>query len=177
MNEAALALGNIFLAEKKSDVEKLCRAALIDEGTLSKFIHLCQCGLLPWNHHIETKDRYPVNRKWTDEDMKRSRLAGSDDAIRAKAKWNQLMIERRLLVGHLFYLPDYSNWQFFYFDNRDLQLEKNHFKNGGRHIHLINHLSLPNGSPEDVLKIFQEENPQFKGSFHIRFHQETRELF
>ena len=63
MNEAALALGNIFLAEKKSDVEKLCRAALIDEGTLSKFIHLCQCGLLPWNgnpplNHCSEKKSY-----------------------------------------------------------------------------------------------------------------------
>lgn len=168
MNESALVIVQIFFAKKKKDVKKICQVAVIDEKTLSQFINLCDSGLLPWHHHIATSDWYQENVDWTTEDYKKSKVAGSDGATRSLAKLDHLMSVRRLLVGHLFYLPDHTNWHFLYFDNRDLMNEQNHFQ-GGQHIHLINHLSWPNRSPEDVLEIFRHEKPKFNGSFHIRF--------
>ncbi|MBI5658174.1 MAG: hypothetical protein HZC43_01195 [Nitrosomonadales bacterium] len=51
----------------------------------------------------------------------------------------QLFRERRVLAAHLFYMPNYRYWHLFYFDNRDTEESKNHWKHGV-HIHYISDL-------------------------------------
>ena len=85
-------------------------------------------------------------------------------------KWYQLLRDRRYLVDHLFYSPIHPNWQFFYFDNRDLNSYDNHFKQGA-HVHLINYLWTQH-SHETVWKTFNDGHPKMKGAAHIRFYRE-----
>ncbi|MFM0224140.1 hypothetical protein [Paraburkholderia dipogonis] len=174
-NEARQAITDIFEAAKLSEIKKICKNATITEDAFSDFVMLCDAGILPWVHHISWRDFLPPNLAWTDEDSKR--LGNIDngpltrEATKAMRKWYQLLNERRYLVGHVFYLRDHSNWQFFYFDNRDLWAYANHFK-GGPHIHLINHL-WPNRTLEGVWNEFREGNPEMNGAEHIRFHREN----
>lgn len=168
VNKAALAIVKILFAKTKKDVEKICDETVMDAATLSEFIELCDSERLPWNYLYLSHDFYPKGASWTDKDYEKSKIVGSAEAAKASAKLEQLFNERRLLVGHLFYFPDYSNWHLFYFDNRDLKSEANHFY-GGQHIHLINYLSMPNLHPEAVVDVFKAEKPKLKGAFHIRF--------
>jgi len=78
-----------------------------------------------------------------------------------------VVYEARYLFGHIFYLPDLLNWQFFYFDSRDVWQYKNHYKRGP-HLHLINHL-WPNHKAKSVWKEFNDGNPVMKGAEPIRF--------
>lgn len=165
----------ILLANKRSDLSKLCKATVITEDALSALISACDAGQLPWRHQISYRDFLPPNLRYTDED---SQALGHTTvgplarvAMKAWRKWHQLLQDRRYLVGHMFYTADHSNWHFFYFDNRDLTPFENHFKAGGPHIHLINFL-WPGHTCESLWKFFKEGNPKMSGAEHIRFHRE-----
>jgi hypothetical protein len=168
---ATQAIEDLLNAKKLSDVRKICKGAMITQTAFVDFIEACDSRRLPpWIHHISYRDFLP-KWQWTDEDAKKigNINNGPLTKIQTKAmqKWYQLLSERRYLVGHIFYLPDHSNWQFFYFDNRDVWQYKNHFKRGP-HIHLINHL-WPNHTAESIWKEFNDGNPDMKGAEHIRF--------
>ncbi|KPD19631.1 hypothetical protein ADM96_04035 [Burkholderia sp. ST111] len=176
-NVARQAIADILNATKLSEIKKICKRATITEDVFADFVMSCDAGILPWVHHISWRDFLPQNLVWTDEDSKR--LGDIDNgpltrgATKAMRKWYQLLSERRYLVGHVFYLRDHSNWQFFYFDNRDLWAYANHFK-GGPHIHLINHL-WSNRTLEGVWDEFRNGNPEMTGAEHIRFRREKSE--
>jgi hypothetical protein len=168
---AMQAIDDLLNAKKLSEVKKICKRAVITQTAFADFVMACDSGLLrPWIHHISYRDFLP-NWQWTEEYARKigNIDVGPPTEVQTKAirKWYQLLSERRFLVGHIFYLPDHSNWQFFYFDNRDVWQYKNHFK-GGPHIHLINHL-WPNRTAESVWKEFKDGNPDMKGAEHVRF--------
>ena len=122
-NAARQAIADILGATKLREIKKTCKNATITEDAFADFVMSCDAGTLPWVHHISWRDFLPPNLVWSDEDSKRLGNINNGpltrEATKAMRKWYQLLNERRYLVGHVFYLQDYSNWQFFYFDNRD----------------------------------------------------------
>lgn len=97
---------------------------VITQTAFADFVMACDSGRLrPWIHHISYRDFRP-NWQWTDEDAKRIGNINDGPLTEAQTgamrKWYQLLSDRRFLVGHIFYLPDHSNRQFVYFDNRDV---------------------------------------------------------
>jgi hypothetical protein len=53
-------------------------------------------------------------------------------------KMFQLFEERQYLVGHMFYTADLHEWDFFCFDQPDVEQQKrNHWKKGS-HVHFLN---------------------------------------
>jgi hypothetical protein len=168
----------ILTTNKRSDLSKLCKSTIISEDAFEALISACDAGQLPWHHQISYRDFLPQHLKYTDEDSKAlgHSIVGplTSKAMRAWRKWNQLLNDRRYLVGHIFYTADHSNWHFFYFDNRDLTPYENHFKIGGPHIHLINFL-WPAHTCESLWNFFKNGNPKMKGAEHIRFHREHPE--
>ncbi|MBB5445143.1 MULTISPECIES: hypothetical protein [unclassified Paraburkholderia] len=58
----------ILLANKRSDLSKLCKATVITEDALGALISACDAGRLPWRHQISYCDFLPPNLKYTDED-------------------------------------------------------------------------------------------------------------
>ncbi|WCE93552.1 hypothetical protein [Acidithiobacillus ferriphilus] len=168
------AILRIVTATNKGELKKLCKRTIITENAFAEFIRVCQAPVLPWTHAISYRDILPKNWELTPEDssaMPDLSIGPPDkDKTRAMKKWLQMLHDRRYLVGHLFYSRDHRNWQFFYFDNRDLNPYDNHFKHGA-HVHLINYL-WPEHTPESILKKFMEGNPKMKGAMHIRFYRQ-----
>jgi hypothetical protein len=98
-------------------------------------------------------------------EAKKGRLEGK--AKKAFGKIPQIFSTRRLLVGHMFYTTDHSNWHFIYFDQRDTDHRSPHWKHGS-HLHMINHL-WPQHTAVSLWKWFNSGNVQLSGAIHIRF--------
>jgi hypothetical protein len=95
------------------------------------------------------------------------------DAQKAVTKIFQMFRERRYLVGHLFYVPGGSEWHFFQFDQRDLETEDNHWKQGA-HIHFLNWL-WPNYDAQTLWTNFTSGKAKLNDSLHIRYFDEARQ--
>ena len=164
-------LTKIFFIDKMKDLKKHCRDATIDRSVFAQFVLACQAGILPWRHRISYRDFVPEDVRPTDADLHALPTNGvgrlSKEASRTVRKFSTLIQVRRYLVGHIFYSDDAADWHFFYFDQRDINDDKNHWI-GGSHIHLINHL-WPNQTAQQVWDHFRSGNVQMRGSLHIRF--------
>jgi len=82
-------------------------------------------------------------------------------------KIGQIFKDRRYLVGHIFYVPDLSEWHFFQFDQRDLEDGKNHWKEGA-HIHFLNWL-WPNYDAQTLWMNFTSGKDNLNDSLHISY--------
>ncbi|MCL4669756.1 hypothetical protein [Burkholderia pseudomallei] len=176
MNETGIIddILKIVTATKMSELNKLCRRTVITERAFGEFIRVCDAHVLPWLHVMSWRDFLPEKLQFTSEDSSNMPYLDIGPPRRGQAKamrkWYQFLDDRRFLVGHMFYSPFHHNWQFFYFDNRDLNPHHNHFKHGA-HVHLINHL-WPGHTYESIWQTFNDGNPGMKGALHIRYHRE-----
>jgi hypothetical protein len=168
------ALLDIVNARRKGDLRKLCRLATITDDAFANFILSAELGLLPWAHSISAHDFISPELHPSEEELRavvKSRVGTAEGkAAKALSKFGQMFKQRRLLVGHMFYNEDLTNWHFFYFDQRDLDVRNNHWEHGS-HIHLINHL-WPDELAGDVWSNFNSGNVQMTGSLHIQFERD-----
>jgi hypothetical protein len=89
-------------------------------------------------------------------------------------KIGQIFKDRRYLVGHIFYIPDLSEWHFFQFDQRDLEHERgNHWKEGP-HVHFLNWL-WPNYDAKTLWENFSSGKAKLTDSLHVRYFDSARE--
>lgn len=135
---------------------------------------------MPFRHRIYTRDYVPEHLEPSEKE--RGALADSGvgplkgDALTMVKKIGQLFQGRRFLVGHLFDIPDSSQWHFLYCDQRDLQDNQNHWKEGA-HVHLINWLLRPQADAAEALWLeftTGNEPPRLRGALHIRFAADRR---
>ena len=165
----------VTTAKNKNDLGKLCKNTVITQDAFAEFIRVYQAKVLPWNHLISYRDFLPKYLEFTLKDSSNfpdlSIGPPEKEQVKTMMKWYQLLRDRRYLVGHMFYSPDHRNWQFFYFDNRDLNRYDNHYK-CGPHVHLINYL-WPEHTPATIWKKFTDGNPNMKGAVHIQFSRVT----
>lgn len=86
---------------------------------------------------------------------------------KAVSKIFQLMTERKLLAVHLFYTPSKKYWHMFYFNQRDVDLYKNHWTHGP-HVHYSNDTFTK--MPLNIIwGNACSEKPSFPNSLHIRY--------
>jgi hypothetical protein len=166
------ALTTILSAEKTSDLTNHCRTTTLYGTDLTNLVFAAEIGLIAFRHRIHHREFVPKDIQLRDTDL--STMAGAKpgpmDKVTAKAfgRVDQIFEKRRLLTGHLFFLPDLSNWTLFYFDQRDTSKHDNHWQHGS-HVHVIRHL-WPNWSAESVWKQFTSgSNPEMSGALHVRF--------
>jgi hypothetical protein len=79
----------------------------------------------------------------------------------------QLYRERRVLAAHLFFTPNYRYWHLFYFDNRDTEESKNHWKYGA-HIHYISDV-WPKLSLQEAWAQVKSGHLAFPSKAHLRY--------
>jgi len=161
----------IFAFDKKKDLEKHCKDTTIHQADFVAFIWACEDNKLPWKHQILSRSFAPKHLEPTKEDFL-ALFANGVGELKGKAakvvkKTQQLFVDRRYLVGHIFYNHDFSNWHFLYFDQRDFEAFGNHWEHGP-HIHLLNHL-WPNLDGQILWESFSSGNVKLNGSLHIRF--------
>lgn len=167
----------LFTFDKKRELEKYCRDFVIDSDVFVDFILACEMGRLPLRHQIHYRDHVPEHLHLTDQDT--AALAanpvgllqpGAQKAIR---KIGQMFKDRRYLVGHIFYVPDLTEWHFFQFDQRDLEDERgNHWKEGA-HIHFLNWL-WPNYDAKTLWENFTSGKAKMNDSLHVRYLDQDR---
>jgi hypothetical protein len=91
----------------------------------------------------------------------------SRGARKFTSKLFQLFREQRTLAAHLFYTPDHRYWHLFYFDNRDTEKQRNHWKHGP-HIHFVSDL-WPELSFEVAWAQVLAGNLAFPNKLHLRY--------
>ena len=162
---------DLFTFEKKSDLTRHCRTVTIAKSDLASLIFATMSGRLPWEHRAHHRQFVPDHLDLTEDDRAAMATNGvgplGPTAKKAANKIGAIFDERRLLSGHIFFNSDFSDWHFFYFDQRDMARRKNHW-DGGAHIHFINKL-WPNRTAQSVWEEFCMGNPQMRGALHIRF--------
>jgi hypothetical protein len=162
----------LFTFDKKRELERYCREVVIYGSDFAAFIFACDSGRLPFLHRIHCGDHVPERLNPTDKDL--AALAGNGvgplqpGAQKTMRKIFQLFRDRRYLVGHIFYVPDLSEWHFFQFDQRDTEDERaNHWKEGA-HIHFLNWL-WPNYDAETLWANFTSGKAKMNDSLHLRY--------
>jgi hypothetical protein len=166
----------IFQLTSKKELVHHCKSLVIHKNDFATIIIAAEQGKFSLKHKIHNKDIVPKhlypNQNELDSLSKRtpgSPLTG--DARKLFRKLNQMIENRRYIVGHLFFNEDLSRWHLFYFDQRDATKRRNHWKFGS-HLHLINYL-WPNYSANMIWNEFTTGNPKLKDSIHIRFMLES----
>lgn len=173
MSESSLkGLLKIFDFEKKSELERYCRGLAVSGDDFASLILSCEASAIPFLHEISYRDKVPAHLKPSKSELR----ALSDNkpgpltpaAAKAISKVFQMFEERRYLVGHMFYTPNFSRWHFFCFDQRDVEDDRpNHWKEGA-HVHFINWL-WPGLNAQSVWATFVNEDGRPGGSIHLRF--------
>ena len=171
-------LKKLFSFEKKKDLERYCRDLTISSDEFVALVLACNSTGQPFLHEISCRDKIPPHLVPTDPEIEAltSTPAGtflSGDAAKAASKMSQSFVERRYLVGHMFFTPDYAQWHFFCFDQRDLETSDNHWKFGS-HVHFVNWL-WPGQNPKSILSDFVTEEERAGGAIHLRFVEPTQE--
>jgi hypothetical protein len=170
----------IFRFTKLSDLRKHCHKVTLHGSDLANLI-LAAKAVGPFCHLPVFKHHHPEHLALTDSDLKSfGTLKGgekpSEAAQKTFRKLDQMMEERRMFCGHLFWWIEDPNelptaWHFFHFDDKSTSKHKNHWKEGS-HIHLMNHLTHPNLPLRKLLdKLDAEDRPWLGGGLHIRFNR------
>lgn len=161
----------IFNCRRKRDLERLCRATTLYGHDLFGLILSAGTPTFPYLHHSHAADFVPEHLEPSDNDLRTMSTAKvgtmAPEVAKAFGKIDQIFVERRQVVGHMFHTPNLYTWHFFYFDQRDANPRRNHWK-GGSHIHLINFL-WPGRSAESVWREFTDAKAEMRDSLHVPF--------
>lgn len=162
----------IFQFENKKDLIKYCKSLTIHIDDFINFIGACESFNIGMKHKIYQKDIIPDELNIPKDDINDIVKDFSSEAKKRSRKFArrtfQLFRVRRYLVAHVFYLPPGTKyWHFFYFDQRDINEENNHW-NYGSHIHFINYL-WTEYTAKSVWQEFMSKKPKFKNALHIRW--------
>ena len=165
-------MAKIFSFEKKQDLERYLRSLTIRSEDFFALVLACEHSGNPFSHEITYRDKVPEHLVPSDSEIQalENTPAGTlltGDAEKAVRKMSQSFKERRYLVGHMFFTPDYAKWHLFCFDQRDLDTEGNHWKEGS-HVHFINWL-WPRQDAKSVWSNFVTEDQRPGGAIHLRF--------
>jgi hypothetical protein len=168
----------IFTFDKKRELEKHCRDLVINSSDFVGLILACEAGRLQFLHRIHYQDHVPEHLHLNDQDT--AALAANPvgplqpGAQKAVRKLGQMFKDRKYLVGHIFYVPDLTEWHFFQFDQRDLEDERgNHWKEGA-HVHFLNWL-WPNYDAKTLWENFISGKAKINDSLHVRFLDTVRQ--
>lgn len=145
MCESSISVGlagliDLFNAQKKADVLKLCKNLAVSDEDLANLVLAGQCAQLePYRYTCHFSDHLPDDAEPNEERLKalgRSGVGPLDaEAKRAVVSIDHLFRARRLFAAHLFYVPSHLYWHLIYFDQRDRSADQNHWKIGRSHIH------------------------------------------
>jgi hypothetical protein len=173
MSESNLeSLMKIFSFEKRKDLERYCRDLTIRSDDFFALVLTCEYSSEPFVHEISHRDKVPTHLVPSDSEIEalKSTPAGtllSGDAAKAARKMSQSLEDRRYLVGHMFFTPDYTKWHFFCVDQRDLESTGNHWKEGS-HVHFVNWL-WPGQDAKSEWSTFVTEDDRPARAIHLRF--------
>jgi hypothetical protein len=132
-------LRDLFNAGRKKDVERLASELTLQSQDLMDLHY--NCGQLRLSHHSKHMEFVPEQRRLT-EDERAAVFAATDTptSLDAKvaAKVRQGFVEREHRSIHMF-ANGADEWHCFFLSFHDTQQSDNHWKQGGGHLHFVNH--------------------------------------
>ena len=154
------------------EIRRYCRDLVVTSEDLADVILVGTiAGLGPYryvNHFSEIRHESLEPNRTQLVALGRSGVGpAKGDALKAIHKMDQIFLQRRLLGVHLFYAPSRKYWHMFYFDQRDYEATKNHWKHGP-HIHY----SQDTFTREPLSTVWQQAAavmPTLPPSVHIRY--------
>lgn len=162
----------LFNTKKKRDIEKYCRNLVItSEGFTSLILAGRATGVRPYLYECQFNEFVPEHLPPTKEELNAlgtngvGRLEGK--ARKAVSKVNQIFTDRRMFAAHLFYTPSFKFWHLFYFDQRDTESYRNHWKHGP-HIHYSNDL-IVKMPLQEIWNQVCLKRPKLPKSIHIKY--------
>lgn len=167
------ALAALFTFAKKVDLERYCRDVVIYGDDLVAIIYACEDGRLPFCHRIHYADIVPNHHLIPDDRLGAALAANgvgpfNPSTRKVVRKMFQFFKERRWLVGHMFYTPNFEEWHFIFFDQRDTEyIRRNHWREGS-HFHFVNWL-WPDLTLKSVWSDFVQLNKRPDKSVHVRY--------
>jgi len=167
---------NLMECRKLKDVKKLAKSLILSKDGFYKLIMIAkmeQFDKFEYAHQSFHREHQPEHLALTAKDLKgiAENSVGEiqGDAIKAFSKINQMYKERKSVVGHMFYTPDFKYWHFFYFDLEDTASVNNHWTHADSpHIHYICDLN-PQYTAESAWGKFINGSKSFGGNVHIRY--------
>jgi hypothetical protein len=162
----------LFNLSKKRDVERYCQNLVVTSEDFADVLLASRvAGLGPYRYACHFAEMTPNHLHPKDEELTALGANGvgplKGSALKAMRKVNQIFRDRRLLAMHLFYVPSQKYWHLFYFDQRDNDDHKNHWKHGP-HIHYSQDLFTKEPLGE-VWSRATSDKPSFPPSLHIRY--------
>ncbi len=160
-------------APDRAAAEGICRTMVMSDDDLVQFILAARLGLLePYRYATHFADYIPADASLESIDLApiASNEVGpmSEPAVKAFRRIDHAFKVRRLFAAHLLYTPGHTHWHLFYFDQRDRQVESNHWKAGGAHIHYSRE-SYCNASLQEVWGKVCKSPPEVPGHTYIRY--------
>lgn len=163
---------NLLNQSKKREAVKYCKNLSIYSSDFVILILAAQAGALaPYKYASHFNERIPEHLHPSDDEL--AELSKNEiGPLRGKSKKAitkvyQIFKDRRCFAAHLFYTPDYKYWHIFYFDQRDNDSHKNHWKEGP-HIHYLSDLWPQHKLPEIWNKVLSGDK-NLCSTPHIRF--------
>ena len=170
---------DIFDITGKSKLIEHARTAVIKSDQFASLILACKAELIPFGHIAIFQHHHPEHLELTEKDLKALSENGvgkfKPPAQKAANKVFAMFSERRLFNGHLFWPKTHpGEWHLFYFDQRDVDVHRNHWR-GGSHIHLLNWVTHPRIDPNALLKELRgAARPKLTGSLHVAYDRAKR---
>lgn len=162
---------SILLCDKKSKLDKICREGFVSSSDLYSLIVASKAEKSSWYHFRKHFHYVPAARELTETDLenlaqnKDTRLVGK--ALASLNKLYALIDERRCLSLHLFVHRIDASWHILFFDQKDTDERRNHWKEGP-HLHLVNYLTYFQ-NPFDLWDSIVSASERPKSKFHIRY--------
>lgn len=178
MEQSRSDLLDIFDITEKSKLVEHARAATIRSGEFASLILACKVQAIPFGHIPIFKHHHPEHLELSDNDLKALSENGvgpfNPSAQKSANKVFAMFRERRLFNGHMIWpMTHPGEWHLFYFDQRDIEQHRNHWR-GGSHLHLLNWVTHPRTDPNSLLQQLRgSQRPKLTGSLHISYDRET----
>src|ERR1700731_5320633 len=134
MFEGAEADGLVHLMNmvSKRELEKYCRTFILKSDDFALSILVAQQGGFAPYKYASFREWVPDHLELSDNNLGAISLNGvgpmGEDAQKTMTKISQIFRQRRQLAAHLLYTEDFRFWFLFYFDQRDRETQKNHWK-------------------------------------------------
>ena len=160
-------------ARNRKRAEAICRDLVISDDDLFQFVLAGKIGLLePYRYAHHFADYVPADASLESIDLApiATNPVGpmSTPAAKAFRRIEHAFNVRRLFAAHLLYTPSHAIWHLFYFDQRDRQVDSNHWKAGGAHIHYSRE-SYSKSPLIDVWSKVCQSPPCLPGHTYIRY--------
>jgi len=165
---------DLFAASRKKDLERVASTAIVAKQDLADLV--LNCGQVGLSHHSKHVTFVPEERELSDADREvlfaAGDRAGSPNEEKAFAKVRQLIVERKHRAIHLF-ANSGDVWHCLFLTFEDIADDAgNHWREGGQHLHLVNHVFDPKRlTKKKVWKGLQERQHSVP-SLHVRFREE-----